>query len=70
MHADTSPPGTGGQVTGANGETSGFCNPRHASRRPVDVSLSNSSLWIIGLKELRRLKRSQAFDKGYYGSRE
>ena len=44
---------------------SNFCIPRHAGRRPVDMSFADSSVRIVGLRELWRLKWNQAFDIGY-----
>jgi prepilin-type N-terminal cleavage/methylation domain-containing protein len=65
MHTDTPPPRKGVQVTGANGDLSNFCIPRHSGKRPVDMSFADSSVRIVGLRELWRLKWSQAFDITY-----
>lgn len=62
---DTPPPTQGVQVMGANGEMSNFCIPRHGGRRPLDMSFADSSVRIVGLRELWRLKWSPAFDIGY-----
>ncbi len=65
MQTDTPPPKKGVQVSGANGEMSNFCIPRHAGRRPVDMSFADSSVRIVGLRELWRLKWNQTFDIDY-----
>jgi prepilin-type N-terminal cleavage/methylation domain-containing protein/prepilin-type processing-associated H-X9-DG protein len=65
MHTDTPPPRKGVQVTGANGDLSNFCIPRHTGRRPINMTFADSSVRIVGLRELWRLKWSQAFDITY-----
>lgn len=65
LHSDTPPPQKGVQVTGGDGDMSNFCIPRHAGKRPVNMSFADSSVRIVGLRELWRLKWSQAFDITY-----
>ena len=65
FQTDTPPPKSGQQVSSANGDMSVFCIPRHPGRRPLGACFVDSSVRIVGLKELWRLKWSQQFDVGF-----
>ena len=46
-------------------DMSDFCIPRHPSNKPVDMAFADSSVRIVGLKELYRLQWSTTFDTTY-----
>jgi prepilin-type N-terminal cleavage/methylation domain-containing protein/prepilin-type processing-associated H-X9-DG protein len=59
---DTPPPAMGVQVTGARGEMSNFCLPRHPGKRPVNMTFADSSVRGSGVREQWRWKWHQQFD--------
>jgi prepilin-type processing-associated H-X9-DG protein len=65
LQTDTPPPKKGVQVTGAAGEMSNFCLPRHSGHRPVNMTFADSSARGTGIKEQWRLKWHQQFDTTY-----
>jgi len=60
---DALPTGPGLQNTAS--DMSDFCIPRHQGKRPVNMAFVDSSVRIVGLKELYRLKWSTTFDTTY-----
>lgn len=60
---DALPTGPGIQNTAS--DMSDFCIPRHAGARPVNMSFADSSVRIVGLKELYRFNWSTVFNTSY-----
>ena len=62
-HIDEKPPAPGTQIIGQ--DMTDFCIPRHAGRKPLNMTFVDASVRIVGLKELYRLKWNPTFDIAY-----